>query len=136
VALMALGLALYGATIARFSPAELVRGAGDQWIAGGALAISGEACANLALHGASVVLWVAAVAWVPALIAGELARPRIGAPSTRWSTVFPIGMYGALSLQVSTAAAEAMTGIALAAWALVLVVNLMSRQASIPAGNG
>jgi hypothetical protein len=136
VALLALGLGLYGATIARFAFSALVRGGGDQWIAGGALAISGEACAKLSLHSAAVVLWVVALAWLPALLAGELARPRVGPPSTRWSTVFPLGMYAALSFQVSTPVAEAMTVIALIVWALVLLVNLMSRRASIPALSG
>jgi hypothetical protein len=50
--------------------------------------------------------------------------------------VFPLGMYAALSFQVSTPVAEAMTVIALIVWALVLLVNLMSRRASIPALSG
>jgi hypothetical protein len=132
----ALGLGLYGATIARFALGELLRGAGDQWIAGGALAISGEACAKLSLHTVGVVLWIAALAWLPGLIAGELAHPRVGSPSTRWSTVFPIGMYGALTFHVDRPAAVIMTVCALAAWLLVLIVNLMRRQASIPAAGG
>jgi hypothetical protein len=134
--LAALGLGLYGATIARFALAELVRGGGDQWIAGGALAISGEASAVLALHTISVVLWIAALAWLPGLVGGELARPRVGSPSTRWSTVFPIGMYGALTFHVDRPAAVIMTVCALVAWLLVLIVNLMSREASIPAAGG
>jgi hypothetical protein len=124
------GLALYAATIARFDPRELVRGGGDQWVAGGALAIACLACAQLAHDALAVLpLWIAALAWLPALVGGELARPRTGDRDRRWSTVFPLGMYAACSFAVSLSLgaggprifAEALTPVALTAWGLVLM---------------
>jgi hypothetical protein len=127
----------YARTIARFPLAQLARGRGDQWIAGGALAITGVACGKLAtgstaLADVSFAVWLLAMAWLPALVIGEVARPRIGGPQQRWSTVFPVGMYAAMSFAVADATgdrwlrdlADVISVGALAVWALVLVVNL------------
>jgi tellurite resistance protein TehA-like permease len=85
-----------------------------------------------------VVLWAAAAAWLPALMGGELARPRlVGAPG-RWSTVFPLGMYAAMSFAVGELAgldwmrafARDWTWLAAAAWALVLLDALPAHRAS------
>jgi tellurite resistance protein TehA-like permease len=75
------------------------------------------------------VLWALAVAWLPALLAGELLAPRAGAVPDRWSTAFPVGMYAAMSFAVSHVAglawlediARGWTVVAAAVWALVLV---------------
>ena len=134
------GLALYARIAARFAPRELVDGDGDQWVAGGALAISALACATLAaawgapdtLQIASVALWAAALAWLPPLVAGEAARPRAGSVQARWATVFPLGMYAAMTFAVASVAgapslhpaASAWTVAALAAWALTAAWTL------------
>jgi hypothetical protein len=117
--LLAAGLVLYVAIIARFDPGELRRGGGDQWIAGGALAISALAAADIGIDTLDIVLAAAALAWLPVVLAGELAAPRTGHHRTRWSTVFPVGMYAAMAFAVGfTAFAHAWTWVALAVWAL------------------
>lgn len=139
---LVLGLGLYCLVIARFDFAELTRARGDQWIAGGALAISSLAAARTSaaahqLHtlGAiaqpaqtvSVVLWLLALLWLAPLLAGELAHPRLRYHLARWSTVFPLGMYAACSFAVGTLTrvsaiskfAEIWVWVALGAWAAV-----------------
>jgi hypothetical protein len=109
-----LGLVLYGVVVGRFDFAQLVRGEGDQWVLGGALAISTLAGATLldvsarlgaadtartALHVLTPILgWAAAVAYV-ALAAAEAVRPRLRFDPRRWSTVFPLGMAALASLE-------------------------------------
>ena len=132
ILLFGAGLALYLRAAFAFDVRELVRGRGDHWVAGGALAISALACARLGWRDASVVLWLGAMAWLPALVAGELARPRlVGAPE-RWSTVFPLGMYAAMSFAVGGPAgldgmrafASAWTWVAVTAWAAILLTGV------------
>jgi hypothetical protein len=113
-----LGLAFYVFVISRFDLRELVTGGGDQWITGGALAIATLAAADLtlaarslhqvvavvsALKGASLVLWVIAIAWLPVLVVSEALRPRLRYDVRRWATVFPVGMYAACSFAVGAA---------------------------------
>ncbi len=106
-----LALAAYLFVVIRFDFRELLRGRGDHWVAGGALAIAtlagGEVCLRLRLSGNSlslswemavVVLWAAASAGIGGLLVGELASPRAGHHHLRWATVFPLGMYGVCSL--------------------------------------
>jgi hypothetical protein len=134
IAVLCAGAAGYAALIARFDRHDLARGPGDQWIAGGAAAITALACATLAGDGdgqaltvGSVAVWVAAMLWLPFLVAGELRRPRLGTLGRRWSTVFPLGMYAAMSYAVAAAAdlpvtrtfAFAWTAVAAAVWAAV-----------------
>ena len=137
-----LGLASYGFVMTRFDLRQLGIGRGDQWITGGALAISRLAAADLASgarslevlwrgHGPfevlAVGLWAASMVWLPALVAAELVRPRLGYDVRRWSTVFPLGMYAACSFVVGgVAGAGAITSfarvwawVALAGWAAV-----------------
>jgi hypothetical protein len=128
------GAAGYVALIARFDRRDVARGAGDQWIAGGAAAITALACATLAGAGdgealtvGSVAVWAAAMLWLPFLAGGELRRPRLGTLGRRWSTVFPLGMYAAMSFGVAAAAdlpaarafARGWTAVAVAVWAVV-----------------
>jgi tellurite resistance protein TehA-like permease len=110
-----LALCFYVFTAARFDLRELYHGRGDQWIAGGALAIS-SLCAGLITKGAdalgqfrpqhqilvtgTLVLWCLAMAWLLPLIIGEAVRPRLGYDVRRWATVFPFGMYAACSFTV------------------------------------
>jgi hypothetical protein len=115
---LALGLAAYPLVATRFDLRELASGGGDQWIAGGALAIAAVACAALGgaaasvhappslhpvLDRAALVVWVLAVAWLPVLVAGELRRPLRGYDLRRWATVFPVGMYAVCSFLVAGA---------------------------------
>jgi tellurite resistance protein TehA-like permease len=79
-----------------------------------------------------VLLWAAALAWLPVLLATELMRPRLGYDTRRWSTVFPLGMYAASSYVVgATQAAPAITELgrvwtwaAVAAWLVVTAAML------------
>jgi hypothetical protein len=106
------GLGLYGLAAARFDLRQLLLGRGDHWIAGGALAISAlsaaratEAANSLSLFShqhqllkaVSLVLWCAAMIWVPVLVVGEVVRPRLAYDLRRWATGFPLGMYAACS---------------------------------------
>jgi tellurite resistance protein TehA-like permease len=82
----------------------------------------------------ALVLWVLAMAWLPVLVAGELRAPRTGFDARRWSTVFPVGMYAAMSFAVGQAAARpavlafarAWVWVAGAVWALVAAGSVAS----------
>jgi tellurite resistance protein TehA-like permease len=147
VAALAFGVALYGFALASFAPAQIRRGRGDQWVAGGALAISALAAGDVdtalratgaagglvaPLRTAGLVLWLLAMAWLPVLVAGELRAPRTGFDPKRWSTVFPFGMYAAMSFAVGHAAgrpaiisfARGWTWVAGAVWALVAAASV------------
>lgn len=140
---LALGLAAYGFVLWRFDLRQLLVGAGDQWVAGGALAIATLACAQAAaafggaarfvrledaLAEASLVLWALAAAWLPLLVVTELRAPRLVFDVRRWATVFPLGMYAASSFAVAdvtghawlTDFARVWIWAAVAVWALVL----------------
>ncbi len=137
-----LGLVAYVWTMASFELRELVDGPGDHWIAGGAVAISTLATAEVARSGASagwapgvvdgfddasLALWCVTIAWLVPLLACEALRPRPGYRIERWSTVFPVGMYAICSFAVGsgshvaaiTAFARAWTWVALAVWLAV-----------------
>jgi voltage-gated anion channel len=133
VALWLGGLALYGRAFTRFDRRELREGAGEHWVAGGALAISTLACAELAhrlsgLRVPAVVLWTCALAWLVALVTGELVNPRRGGVPERWSTAFPVGMYAAMTFALARLHglhwvepfARGWTVVAAVVWALVL----------------
>jgi tellurite resistance protein TehA-like permease len=136
------GLVLYCSVIVQFDLRELTRGSGDQWVAGGALAICTFAAGQITLaadhlhtlggvagplQSAMIVLWVLSVIWLAPLLVGEAVRPRPRYHLARWSTVFPLGMYAACSFDVGTLApapavltfARTWTWIALAAWTAV-----------------
>jgi tellurite resistance protein TehA-like permease len=116
LAALILGLAFYLVTVTRFAPRELLTGHGDQWVAGGALAISALACVKIiqagdalgrltSPHGfltvVALVLWCLAMLWLGPLIAAEALRPRLSYDVRRWATVFPLGMYAACSFALS-----------------------------------
>ncbi|WP_329274868.1 tellurite resistance/C4-dicarboxylate transporter family protein [Streptomyces sp. NBC_00691] len=113
--LFLLGLALYVDALARFDVRQVVTGAGDHWIAGGALAISALAGAKLIASGVwsggaattlrttTLVLTALDLAWYAVLLCAEFARPRLGYDVRRWATVFPLGMTAVASLSVAAA---------------------------------
>jgi tellurite resistance protein TehA-like permease len=143
----ALGLALYppvAAVIAvrlrsrpRFGP--------NLWITMGALAIATlagtellEAARSLqtlaalraGLRDVDIATWAMASAWIPPLLAAEARNPAgWHYSSSRWSFVFPLGMYGVATQMLGRAAklgpladlAHAFFAAALLAWALTLV---------------
>jgi tellurite resistance protein TehA-like permease len=112
VAAHVLGLAFYVFTAARFDSRDLLTGHGDQWIAGGALAISALSAGKITQAAAALgqfsgqhqvfatstlVLWCLAMVWLLPLITGEILGPRLGYDVRRWATVFPLGVYAACS---------------------------------------
>lgn len=146
LAFCALGLVLYTAVLARFELRQLLHGRGDHWISGGALAIATLACALCAQsadslhHGldvAAIALWAASVAWLPILVAGELASRRAATDLRRWSTVFPLGMYAVCSFAAGRAAgsgglvdfARVWIWIAFAAWLATAAATLAAALA-------
>ncbi|MEV6273624.1 hypothetical protein [Nocardia sp. NPDC051832] len=109
------GIPLYVAAFAHFDVTQVWRGAGDQWVAAGALAISALAASKLAAwqHWTGVghaVLRVVTLALLGLcllgyviLLAAEVFNKRPGYNIRRWATVFPLGMTAVATL--STAAA-------------------------------
>ncbi|WP_405587611.1 tellurite resistance/C4-dicarboxylate transporter family protein [Streptomyces sp. NBC_01092] len=139
-----LGLVLYVVALPHFDRSQLARGAGDQWVAGGALAISALAGSRLlaadspelylwndddygVLRTVSVALLVLDLAWYVVLLLAEFAWPRLRYDVRRWATVFPMGMTAAAALSVGTAVdvswleplGKALLWIAVAAWLAV-----------------
>ncbi|MGW0910678.1 tellurite resistance/C4-dicarboxylate transporter family protein [Streptomyces sp. NPDC002784] len=139
-----LGLVLYAVALACFDPHQVVKGAGDQWVAGGAMAISALAGSRLiAADSARLHLWnddaddvlrtVTAgvlaldLAWYAVLLVSEVIRPRLRYDVRRWATVFPLGMTAAATLSVAAAVdvpwletpGEVLLWIAVAAWLAV-----------------
>jgi Voltage-dependent anion channel len=142
LAALGLGLCFYTFVLSRFQFRQLAVGLGDHWVTGGALAISTLATGRIvlaaertdtltgphdALQTTALVLWCLTMAWLPALIAAEILRPRLQYDMRRWSTVFPFGMYAASSFIVGIVCkiegistfAQVWVWIALAAWLLV-----------------
>lgn len=115
-----LGIVLYVVALLYFDYREVAVGAGDHWIAGGALAISALAGAELigahranpylwndddnrVLHGVSGGLLALALGFYVVLAVAELLRPRLRHDVRRWATVFPMGMTAVAALSVATA---------------------------------
>lgn len=113
-----LGLILYAVVATLFDYRQIATGAGDQWVAGGALAISVLSLGKLAdaarrLHVDSglvtAVEWVGAVllaatlAWYLVLAASELLFIRPRYDLRRWATVFPLGMTCAATFAIASA---------------------------------
>ncbi|MFJ7076040.1 tellurite resistance/C4-dicarboxylate transporter family protein [Streptomyces sp. NPDC098781] len=144
LALFWLGLVLYVIALACFDRREIAHGAGDHWVAGGALAISALAGSKLlAADGPGLYLWnrddegvlrtvtvavlVLDLAWYAVLLLAECAWPRPRYDVRRWATVFPMGMTSAATLSVASAAdiawletpGEVLLWVAVAAWLAV-----------------
>jgi hypothetical protein len=141
------GLVLYGVVASRFDFRQVVRGAGDEWVLGGALAISAlagttleEAAESLGVPGgaravlrlATVCLACEAVAAYVPLVVSEVIWPRPRFDMRRWSTVFPLGMAGLVSLRMSRVfhqevlwdVGRAVSWLALAVWLVVAAGTL------------
>ncbi|MFG3345905.1 tellurite resistance/C4-dicarboxylate transporter family protein [Streptomyces sp. NPDC048018] len=143
--LLVLGLVLYVDALVRFDFRQVVTGAGDQWVAGGALAISALGGAKLLATGVwtgevlrtgTLVALGLSLLGYAVLLAAEVARPRRAYDVLRWATVFPLGMTAVACLSVSDAAGigwpdplgRVLLGIAAAAW--LLTAFGLVRQAS------
>ncbi|WP_432080282.1 tellurite resistance/C4-dicarboxylate transporter family protein [Streptomyces sp. WAC 04229] len=115
-----LGIVLYLIALFRFDLRQVVRGSGDHWVAGGALAISALAGAKLlaaagtgmylwnsddsaVLHDVTVFLLTLDLAWYVVLLVAEIVWPRVRYDVRRWSTAFPLGMTAAATLSVAAA---------------------------------
>ena len=132
------------------------RGAGDHWVAGGALAISALAGAKLlAADSARLYLWneddsgvlrfttVALVlldlAWYAVLLIAEIVWPRPRYDTRRWATVFPLGMTAAATLSAATAVGlpwleglgRVLVWVAVAAWLAVGVGAVATARSAI-----
>ena len=136
LALAALGLVLYLVVCARFDPRELLRGLGDQWIAGGALAISALTAAVISraasrnppldalvqpLGEVAAAIWIVSAVWLVLLAVSELIALRLCYRLRRWSTLFPVGMYAASGFEVARTSSFSFTGSFAQGWVWVAV---------------
>ncbi|KAF0794357.1 MULTISPECIES: tellurite resistance/C4-dicarboxylate transporter family protein [Streptomyces] len=146
VVLLVVGFGLYVLVLLHFDFHQLKEGAGDHWVACGALAISALAAGKLtAASGAplkwaeplrpwllavTLVLLLAALAWYAVIAVAELRWPRLGYDPRRWATVFPLGMTAVAALTAAGEVGPATSGwleplgrvllwVAVAVWALV-----------------
>lgn len=135
----------------------------DSWILMGALAISALAAGHIlaaareasgldwladGMRPMTLVCWVLASAWIPALVGGEIWYLRVaGSPlkyqTAWWASVFPFGMYATataetaaqLRLRPLETISEVWLWIALAAW-LVVAVGLVRTLSAVSARRG
>lgn len=141
-----LGLLLYPAALLRFDLREVVGGAGDHWVAGGALSISALAgskltaspvwtgSAHTTLRTVTLALLALSLLWYVVLLAAELRHPRPHYDIRRWATVFPLGMTATACLSVADPAGiswlrplgEVLLWIAVAAWLLTFAALITS----------
>ncbi|WP_018656204.1 tellurite resistance/C4-dicarboxylate transporter family protein [Actinomadura flavalba] len=131
--LFLVGLALYAMVLSRFDLAQLRVGAGDHWVAGGALAISALAAGKLAaatpatardpLVWATLAVLAAALAWYAVLVVCEVRWPRWRYDVRRWSTVFPLGMTAVATITAASVAGLSWLGTAgeVLLWPAVIV---------------
>ncbi|OKK22233.1 hypothetical protein AMK16_03420 [Streptomyces sp. CB00455] len=155
LAAFCLGLLLYVAALRHFDLREVVGGAGDHWVAGGALSISALAGAKLtaspvwtgAAHTALRTLTLAALAlslvWYAVLLGAELRHPRPHYDVRRWATVFPLGMTATACLSAAgptgvawlRPAGEVLLWVAVAACLLTCAAFLTTRRAAAVTGS-
>ncbi|MDX3307779.1 tellurite resistance/C4-dicarboxylate transporter family protein [Streptomyces sp. NPDC054884] len=151
-----LGLLLYGVALGLFDFRQTAEGAGDQWVAGGALSVSALAGAKLlmaddgalylwnaddtaVLRGLTVALLVLDYVWYAVLLYAEVRWPRPRYDERRWATVFPMGMTAAATLSVGAAVdvpgldgpGEALLWLAVAAWLVVAAAAVGSARADL-----
>lgn len=150
-----LGLLCYLAALFRFDLREVVGGAGDHWVAGGALSISALAgskltaspvwtgSAHTTLRTVTLALLALSLVWYVVLLAAELRHPRPRYDIRRWATVFPLGMTATACLSVADPAGiawlrplgEVLLWIAVGAWLLTfsaLVVSHLTAGRAAP----
>ncbi|MFE2514106.1 tellurite resistance/C4-dicarboxylate transporter family protein [Streptomyces mirabilis] len=148
-----LGLVLYTAALFYFDYREVATGAGDQWVAGGALAISALAGSKLILaYQANIYLWNnddnGVLRWVTeallvlvlgsycVLAVAEALWPRPRYDVLRWATVFPLGMTAVAALSVAAAIGvgwlkglgQVLLWISVAAWLAAVAVAVRRPQ--------
>ncbi|MGP3734057.1 tellurite resistance/C4-dicarboxylate transporter family protein [Streptomyces sp. GDS52] len=153
------GLVLYGLALFRFDPRQVLEGAGDHWVAGGAISISSLAGAGLltadssrlylwndddlgVLRLTTLVLLVLDLAWYAVLLTAEAVRPRPAYDTRRWATVFPVGMTAAATLSASAALGvpwldglgRVLLWVSVAVWLAVAVGAVASARAAITSG--
>ncbi|MFF2998306.1 tellurite resistance/C4-dicarboxylate transporter family protein [Streptomyces sp. NPDC057950] len=144
-------LVLYVVALTCFDLRETATGGGDQWIAGGALAISALAASKLVLayqadgylwnyDDNGVMLWVSqalimvTLAWYAVLAVAELLWRRPRYDVRRWATVFPMAMTAAAALSVADAVGfawlrglgQVLLWTSVAAWLLVAAGTVRS----------
>ncbi|MEU3778690.1 tellurite resistance/C4-dicarboxylate transporter family protein [Streptomyces sp. NPDC032472] len=149
LAAFCLGLLLYGPAFVRFDLREVVRGAGDHWVAGGALAISALAASKLTavplwtgwahevLRWTTLVTLALSLAWYVLLLAAELRRWRPHYDIRRWATVFPLGMTataclsaaGPTGVEALRPVGEVLLWISVGAWLLTAAAFATTRMA-------
>ncbi|MFJ6838126.1 tellurite resistance/C4-dicarboxylate transporter family protein [Streptomyces sp. NPDC091209] len=150
-----LGIVLYGVSFAHFDLWEVRKGAGDHWVAGGALAISALAGAELvSAHHVNMYLWnnddqgvlraatgtllVLDLACYCLLVIAEAVWPRPRYDMRRWATVFPLGMTAVATLSVASAldvfwlkgTGQVLLWIAVAAWLAVAAGAVLAVRSS------
>ncbi|MFD4868205.1 hypothetical protein [Streptomyces sp. NPDC058412] len=146
LAAFCLGLVLYVAALLRFDLREVVGGAGDHWVAGGALSISALAgskltaspvwtgSAHTVLLDVTLAVLALSLLWYVVLLTAELRHPRPRYDIRRWATVFPLGMTSVACLSVAAPAGigwlrplgEVLLWIAVGAWLLTFAALLVS----------
>ncbi|MEU1848008.1 hypothetical protein ABZ499_01665 [Streptomyces sp. NPDC019990] len=154
-----LGLVLYAFALARFDVRQMAEGLGDHWLAGGALALSALAGAQLltadsarlylwndddrgVLRTTTVTLLVLALVWYAVLLAAEFLRPRPRTGIRRWATVFAWAASGAAALAVAAALdvgwldglGEALLWAAVAAWLCGAAWTVAAARGGVRAG--
>ncbi|MFE9934558.1 tellurite resistance/C4-dicarboxylate transporter family protein [Streptomyces sp. NPDC005533] len=152
LAAFCLGLVLYVAALLRFDLREVVGGAGDHWVAGGALSICALAgskltaspvwtgSAHTALLDVTLAVLALSLAWYVVLLTAELRHPRPRYDIRRWATVFPLGMTSVACLSVADPAGiawlrplgEVLLWIAVGAWLLTFAALLASHLNARP----
>ncbi|WP_307865477.1 tellurite resistance/C4-dicarboxylate transporter family protein [Streptomyces montanisoli] len=154
LACLCAGLLLYVAALVRFDRRELRTGRGDQWVAGGAPAISALCASKLAayspwhgashgvLRGVTLILVALCLAWYAVLLASEVRWPRPHFDIRRWSTVFPLGMTAAACLSAAAPTdipvlhtlGEVLLWVAVAAWLFTAARLAVTLRPAAPAG--
>ncbi|WP_078988115.1 tellurite resistance/C4-dicarboxylate transporter family protein [Streptomyces sp. WM6372] len=147
LAAFCLGLLLYAVALVRFDSREVLRGAGDHWVAGGALAISALAGSKLtaspvwtgpahtALRTATLVTLALSLGWYALLLTAELRQLRPHYDIRRWATVFPLGMTATACLSAAGPTGvgwlrplgEVLLWIAVGAWLLTFAAFVATR---------
>ncbi|MFD7840334.1 tellurite resistance/C4-dicarboxylate transporter family protein [Streptomyces sp. NPDC059761] len=147
LAAFCLGLLLYAVALVRFDFREVLRGAGDHWVVGGALAISALAgstltaspvwtgSAHTALRIATLVTLALSLGWYVLLLAAELRQWRPHYDIRRWATVFPLGMTATACLSAAGPTGvdwlrplgEVLLWIAVGAWLLTFAALAATR---------
>ncbi|MCX5192802.1 tellurite resistance/C4-dicarboxylate transporter family protein [Streptomyces sp. NBC_00249] len=143
-----LGVLLYLFALRSFDFRQVVSGAGDHWVAGGALSITALAgtgltasplwtgAAHTALRTATLLALAVSLAWYAVLLAAEVRSPRPRYDVRRWSTVFPLGMTATACLSAAPATAvpwlrplgEGLLWIAVGAWLLTFTAWALDRR--------